>query len=64
MGNVFPSLVEREILTAEQEIGDKFVPATFQLTVTLEPAAIVVALLGAVTAKGPALLTEVTVVEA
>src|SRR5450432_1210822 len=63
VGKVWPPSVESVILTLAVLIGAIFELATFQVTVTCEPPAIVVAVLGAVMAKGPAALTEVTVVE-
>jgi hypothetical protein len=63
VGKVWPPSVESVILTLAVLIGAIFELATFQVTVTCEPPAIVVAALGAVMAKGPAVLTEVAVVE-
>jgi len=57
-----PLSVEREIATLAQEIGVRFVFATFQVTVCVELAGQVTADAGAVIAKGPAVETEATVV--
>ena len=62
VGNVAPLSVEREIATFAQEIGVRFVFATFQVTVCVEAAGQETADAGAVIAKGPAVETEATVV--
>ena len=54
--------MERAIDTFAQEIGAAVVPATFQVTVCVEPPAQITAVAGAVIAKGPAVLTDATVV--
>jgi hypothetical protein len=61
-GKVAPLSVEREISTFAQEIGVRFVPATFQVTVCVELAGQLTADAGAVIVKGPAVAREVTVV--
>jgi len=62
VGNVCPPSVERSIDTFAQETGAAAVPATFQVTVCVEPPAQSTADAGKVIAKGPAVETEVTVV--
>jgi hypothetical protein len=62
VGNVAPLSVERKTATFAQEIGVRFVFATFQDTVWIELAGQVTADAGAVIAKGPAVETEATVV--
>lgn len=63
-GNVEPPLVENEIFTFAQLMGAVLVLATFQVTVCCDPPGIVAGLFGAVIMKGPAVLTDDTVVEA
>ena len=59
VGNVSPPSVERRILTVAHEIGATLVFATLQVTVWVEAPAHVTAVFGAVTTKGPAVLTAV-----
>ena len=61
VGNVLPPSVEREILTFAALTGAAVVLATFQVTLRLVSAGTVTAVLGAVTANGPAAPAMVTV---
>lgn len=63
IGKVWPPSVESEIFTLAQFIGAAVELATFHATVWSEPPAIVAAAFGAVIAKGPAVATDVTVVD-
>jgi len=63
VGNVLPPSVEREILTFAALTGAAVVFATFQVTVKFAPPGRVVAVFGAVTAKGPEVLVTVRVDE-
>jgi len=56
VGKVFPPSVEKEILTFAALTGAAVVFATFQVTVKFVPPGIVIAVFGAVTAKGPEVL--------
>src|SRR6185436_11355884 len=60
VGNVRPPSVESEILTDAVATGAAFVPATLQVTACTVLPASVVAVLGNVTAKGPAAAVTVT----
>jgi len=65
IGKVFPPSAESEILTLAQLIDPASEPATFHVTVCGDPPAIVPAELSApVMANGPAVETELTVVDA
>ena len=63
IGKVLPPSVDSEIFTFAQLIGAMFVFATFHVTVCCVPPANVVAVFGAVITNGPAVLTDVTVVD-
>ncbi len=62
VGNVSPASVDREILTLAAETGAAELPATFQVTVRVEAACHLTAVLGAVTRNGPAAVVTVMLV--
>src|ERR1043166_894799 len=64
MGNVLPPSVESDILTFAQLIGALGVLATFHVTVCDDPPDHETAVLGCVTAKGPAVETTLTCIAA
>ena len=59
VGNVRPLSVESEILTFAVFTGAPEVPATFQVTVWVEPPSQLSAVFGCVTTNGPAAVVEV-----
>ena len=60
VGKVVPPSVEREILTFAALTGAAVVPATFQVTVKLLFPGMEIAVLGAVTVKGPGVPLTIT----
>src|SRR5215207_926150 len=54
VGNVLPPSVERRMRTLAVLMGERFVFATFQLTVSWPPPDKVISVFGCVTTKGPA----------
>ena len=60
VGNVCPPSVDNNIFTDAQFTDPALVPFTLQVTVADPPALQVTAVLGAVTAKGPAVFVTVT----
>src|SRR2546423_12191746 len=63
VGKLFPPSVESEILTLAQLTGAAVVLATFHVTVWVEPAAQLTAVLGAVTTNGPLVADTLTCIE-